>query len=644
MYTKRSKRNFQNSKDKRNFTKPTNYEDRWGQEDAGKPEKEGEVNTLIAQKAYKGLPKSNTNPAITPKVDPYTEVLPSSYPYALLNMLNRPVGGRYGGDDNLDGGNTRQFMTSEQSAFLHCFDVMGVNCKVNYRYLPIRAADNVRGKQFTNEMIRAIDEITSLASATTYTSLAVNNYLISTDLPTGTFSPDTDGLFTSASPAGLFAWLIYYQLFLCSTGGAVSLFNKLRSNMGNMMNMSWNRETPRLNSYFGLLKKKSFLAQWDSLCYALEGEYFDHDWLMQYNMIVALTSRRADACTEPVLEILATHNLPKFKLMLNDADKTVVFDTTELDTAAATVGGELPAPYTFTTFAGALKTLSILTSITDTLHWVRNNDSMAEIERFDMISDICKFLVNAANYFKPAMGDLRTCLDVLGRVAVNQWSKGVRLKVIKDTDIKLNRNLTVEHIFQQLGGGSHVMTWNAITYRWSGHSMWNMYTGIPEYDAKAGGAFLSFSTKELQSNGNADAVAYLPVALDTFTNFTTVNRLGTPYTLTIKQFNPAINATSARLIPLPSMSVTCNIPTPEQQIVSVQDASFLMNTCLKVFGCYNTTTEGVTANTDIAVEPDNLCFITYEIEDLSNDMITYARTKGPFKVNVANESSMGFQF
>ena len=120
-----------------------------GQKDAKKPEKEGKVDSVLSFKALRGLPKSGSS--IMPKVDPYTSVLPGSDPYALLNAMNRSVGGKYGGDDNLDGGNTQQFVTSENSRFLNCFDTFLMQLPMNYRYLPISDTDNERGKQFTNE-------------------------------------------------------------------------------------------------------------------------------------------------------------------------------------------------------------------------------------------------------------------------------------------------------------------------------------------------------------------------------------------------------------------------------------------------------------------------------------------------------------
>lgn len=632
------------------FQKASNYENRWGTVDANRPNAEKDVDTSISYKSLKGLPRSGSS--ITPKLDPYTEILPGSNPYALLNSLNRVSGGSYAGQDNLDGGNVRQFLTSERSAFLHCFDTILLRMQVNYRYLPIADDDTTRGRQYAREMVRAISEITSLASATTYTSLVANDYVVESTIPYFSNETGKEVQVKSAqvaNPVGLYFWLIYYQLILSSVSASIANFNKCRSAFGTMMDMSFNRETPRLNSFFGLLKKKSFLAQLDSLCYTLEGEYFDVEWMQQFNMMTALLSRRADAMTEPLLEIGATLTLPsKFTLKYPDSSSssyTLVYDHSTLDTMADNLGGELPAPYTFTSFSGMLSILNKLLSVNDTLYWARNYETepMTESERFNLISDIFKVITNAMNYFKPAMSDLRTVLDVLQRVSVNHWVKGVRMKVTKDTDVHADRYLIVEHIYQQIGGGSHSITWNPVTYRWSGHSLWNMYLGIPEYDSKSGGAFLSFSLKEYPDNTPKAALEYLPVAIHATTGqFEAVNRLGTAVNLAVTQFDPTINPTSARLVPLPDMDVKMNIPGPVEPITDPLDASMIMNACIKVFGSYNTSSGVVTSSTDIAVEPDNLCFVSYEVEDLSSDMITYARTKGPFVVNTGDKASIGF--
>lgn len=620
----------------------SNYEDIHGQSDAKKPVGDESVKVYISSKALRDLPKSGSS--ITPKVDPYTQVLPESVPYALLNSLNRPIGGQYGGDDNLDGGNTRQYLTSETSNFLRDFDSMVMFAPINYRYLPISDDDTVRGKQFTNEMIKAITEVLSLASATTFTSLAAYQYEVESDIPTGTYSfenPKTTWYGSDA--AGLYEWMIHYQVVLQSIAQAMMYFNKFRNNMGEMMRMSWNRETPRLNSFFGLMKKKSFISQWQSLAYTVEGEYFDYAWMQQFNMVGAIISRRADALTEPLLEIACHHIVPSLTLKLGSA---TIYSSAELDSIMSEIGSSFTGSYQFTTFEGAMSTLAMLLSVNDTLSWVRNDTNTATVseqERFNMIQDIVQGLNACMNYFKPAMADLRTLLDVLGRVGVNQWSKSVKLAVVSDTDTKAYRNMIVEDLFAMVGGGSQNISWNSTTYRWSGYSIWNMYKGIPEYDSKSGGAFLSFSTKaRLESTD--DSVAYMPIFFNTFSNILATDRLGNSVTITTATAKASANPNTARLNPLQAMDIVIRFPyTASWGSLNTVSQSKLANVCTKVFGLFlMQAASSVTATSPVMVETDNLCFIVYEIEDLSNEMISYARSNGPFKVNTIDNSRIGF--
>lgn len=640
-------------KSKLQYRKASKFED-IEVKDAKRPYSDKKVDSLISVKALRGLPRSGSS--ITPKVDPYTQVLPSSDPYALLNAMNRAVGGNYGGLDNLDGGNTRQYMTSEKSGFLHAYDSFYMQLPTNYRYLPIADDDTTRGKGLPTEMIKAIDEILSLASATTFTALGAYNYTVETDIPTGDFTYP-DGGFPGGSAEGIYAWAVHYQIILQSIASCFAVFNKHRNNMGEMMRMSWNRETPRLNSYFGLLKKKSFLSMWDALGYTVEGEYFDYDWMKQFNMIASMASRRANDVIDPVLEIGCFHVVPSLKLSIkNGSDTTVIYDSSEMDTIMRDACANLPLNNNITNFEGAISLLNQVLSINDTLFWARgglNNptaqEPLTEQERFRTVTGIMEGLVACMNYFKPRMSDLRTLLDVLGRVSVNRWSKNVGLKVVSDTDLPLFRNLTVEHIYQMVGGGSTTMEYNDTTYRWSSYTPWNIYTGIPEYDSKSGGAFLSLSTKTLSYGSESSAIYYLPVIFDQPSSIVAVNRLGDNAVIEVQEIQVNKDSETRRLAPLPEMDFKIRVPViPYTGIVSgkpddhVLNASFLRLACNKIFNISAYEDTNGTSFESVDVNDDILCYVSYEIEDLSNEMIAYCRANGPFSVNVLDAPRMGF--
>jgi len=107
--------------------------------DNGKPVGETEVHNYLSTKALKMLPYSSY--AII--ADPYDASLPTSRPYPILNAFNRRIGGFYGGNRNIDGGNVQQYPNSLRSKLLAAFDVMKLNLSLQYRYRPIKNANGV---------------------------------------------------------------------------------------------------------------------------------------------------------------------------------------------------------------------------------------------------------------------------------------------------------------------------------------------------------------------------------------------------------------------------------------------------------------------------------------------------------------------
>lgn len=88
----------------------------------GKPIGDKAPNYEISVKSLKGLHGSS----YSVQADPYTAALPGSEPYAVLNVFNKTVGGFYGGDKNIDGGNVQQYANSLRSKFLNFCDFTGL--------------------------------------------------------------------------------------------------------------------------------------------------------------------------------------------------------------------------------------------------------------------------------------------------------------------------------------------------------------------------------------------------------------------------------------------------------------------------------------------------------------------------------------
>lgn len=644
---------------KRSYTKRSIVSDFPERKDATRPKFEGVTDTILSYKMNRDLPKSGSS--VTVKLDPYTEVLPGSDPYAIVNGDNRKVGGKYGGKDNLDAGYTQQFQMSEKSTLLHAFDSFMTRAKINYRYLPIKATDIKRGKGYQKQMINSVNEILSLFNSTTFTNMAINQYYVKTDMPINGVS-DPDKWYAATSAEGMFIILINYQIMLQQMAGVFNAYNKFRSNVKMMYAMSWNREVAKLNSYFGLtVDKASFKNQFKALSKTLIGEYFDKEWMEQSNMIGALVGRKSNSMLDPLMEFIATHAMPKWTLALRaGSEYTTVYSTDMLDTIVK--NSEYFKATNFQTFEKVVDEFAIKLSVNDTLYWARKNSGALgenDIDRFNWLAAALTVFIDCANEFKRDMGDVRAVLNVLGRSNVNKWTLSVQLNLLERYYAEPLYNLTIQDLYRTMLSGSQAMTFNATTMRWSTTTQWNKYSGIPEYDAKAGGAFLSFCTKDLEysSSDSPFATDYLPVLITTVEkepdavltrpySIYAVNRLGTSIALNYTDFDPTVNPSTARLSILPTIQgdISIRVPyAPSYKQLAVIDQSYLLSACLAIFGWFaNTDDPAITAATDLAVEPDIICMLGYEIEDLTEQMTTYARVNGPFVVNVDDASDMGF--
>ena len=629
------------------FNKTQTYEKNIDIGDAKRPpesDNSGSVSDLLSVKSLKNLPRS----PISLQVDPYTQALPGSLPYPLLNAFNKKVGGRYAGDKNLDGGNTIQYANSTTSAFLKIFDCALMKLNLNYRYLPILASDTARGNLMVDEMRKAIAEATSTISATTFTAQNIYSYVIETDLPMGSAKKTTIGdkqYYTEIQDV-IYAMSIEYQLIFQSIALAFNQFNSHRLKMGEMIRMSWNRETPILNAFFGMLKKKSFLAVWDSLSMTLQGEYFDYDFMTQANMLGLVSSRRSEAMSDPLLEIQSNFNFPSTFVasVCTDATKTKV---------AAEVFNQASLTYSGMTLDTALRKLGQYMTATDTLHWARTyaSNGVTDTGRFNAIKDCIDVVNYCATYTKTAFNDLRSVFDIMTRSGVNQWKKGLKLSIVKDTDMVISQNLVVDNIYSMTLAGCPDMKFNPTTKRWSAYTLWNMYTGIPEHDAYSGGAFLSFSTKRYDTSDSTDTnIGYLPVAFTVAKSSTVetplvavVNRLGLRVALTCSPIQMSADRRLARLVPLKSQTnYKINVPSIAGSETGTFDSfaySFIYRFMQQVFGLGQIPAD---TGSDIAIDSDTFAVYDYEVEDFTNEVINYCRSRGPFIASSVDSSNLGF--
>lgn len=643
------------------FRKSMDYMDNSRFDQTGKPAGDNKPDIAIAIKAMRGLPASSYSVL----ADPYDAALPTSKPYPPLAPFNKTVGGVYKGLKNIDGGNVTQYANAVTSKFLKYFDFSSKDIKLNYRYIPAKypkgfSSDEVTvsgtspqeyierghytGRELIDEMRRAISEAYSILKSTTFTQLDINDYYVITDMPMGSahYTKDSDGNKIYTNPVDVFfAVLIQYQRYLQDWVNVFNYHNAFRMKMGTMVRSSWNRETPNLNSFFGLMKKKSFLSLLDSMSLAFEGEFMDTQFMEQTNLLTLIPSRRSNSITDPVLEVVPTYSQPSiFKMGIEDIDgtRTEVFDQ-EVDFVINVNGTPIHND-------AAIASVTEYLSATDTMSWARNSTvgDNTDNGRFNDIKKMFDVINQCFTRFKTQWADVRECLETLVRAGIVKWTKTFRPTITKDTDAGMFRNLLIDDIYRICGSSADKIKLDPDTKRWRLFSLWNMYDGIPEYDTYQGGAFLTFSLKEIDDSNDPDnLIDYLPIAfIDPNQQARFVSRDGVDVDVDLK--NTIVmddDSVLSRLVPLASQAgLTTRVPKLAYDAsIDTAHRSTMYKTLTQVFGLAQV--QMTSGATDVSLDPDILAVYQIEVEDITNEAITYARANGPFKGTVASPSVIG---
>lgn len=653
----------------RNTRKPTSKRNTWESSDKtsygfqGKPETEGTVKDHISIVANKDLPKSS----FAVKADPYTAALPGSEPYPIVNRFNTKINSGFAGDDNIDGGNVQQYANSFTSTLLKYFDFIRAKIVMRYRYLPIspESTANYPGYNLIEEMRKSIAEAVSILQSTTFHQLQINQFAVETDLPMG--SAKTTNISKDNTPINaytnltdvLYAMSIYYQVFLQNVNSVFGWHNSFRMKQGTMIRCAWNREVPVLNSFFGLMNKKSFLSLLNSISLSFQGEYFDKGYADQIADFTFIPSRRSDSITDPVLELQAGFAHPKkFNVYVLGTDGKIVGSKPEdsllFSDAMMKYSVAINQALTSVTIWEACDKLRDLLSAQQTMLWARqlyNTPNVdAENQRFNNIKSYFDVIIACFAIFKPRWSDFRECFDTMSRTGTLSWVKGYFPITTQDTDMKLFHNMIVDNIYSELLGGATALEYSTTTKRWTSYSKWNMYTGIPAYDLKQGGFFIACASKSYAGDNDNEQIPYLPVAFDPWINSN--NQLMAATSRDGKQalvkYTDMIMSTSkvfSRLVPLSSQAdIKIRVPVVkfnDNSSLTLGHFSTLYKTLTQIFGLCSVQTQANGVYDD-ALDPDIVAIYQIEYSDITNTAITYARANAPFRGTTSQEGILGF--
>lgn len=646
--------------------------------------KDDRFSQYVNRMATKDLPMSSIQVA----ADPYSGKIPGQTPYSIVARNNPITGGSYGGEQNLTGAGVEWYATSQESKFLKAFDSVSVEVQMNYRYLPIDPEDTDRGKGFIDTMIRTMSEAMSQTSATTFMAQPAMKYVVETPQPMGsstaediTINGELHHVYVHNSEV-FYAIGILYQDVLQEVASVFNSYNTFVSLNGEMIRMSWEREVSAMNQLFSLVTKKaSFRASWASLALTIVGEYFDYDWMIQSNMISSLSSRKTESYLDPLMEMRTYSSVPYTstkRFTVYDqlgSDAGVIFDSSIFTTTFNDINGLTGNRAVTMDFFDICRQIKEMTTAANALRWARvgsvivgNRDNEGEwigVLYTDITPQIylnalqnrIEALTTIITKFKKVVTDFRTILDVMNSVGMNNWRKGINLRVQRLDNVPVSYNKTLHDIIQMLFGGASSISWNKETQRWTSTTLWNKYLGIPEYDAKSGGSILSFSTKTIVGDPTSTdhlEKDYVPILFGTtltggslitrVLRASMMNRLGGTVDISVQTMDESdqeANMILARLNPISKFARGIKIPT-----LKLNDSVDAATTSMAYFALENIFGLGAVVKgsvTDYALDSDYVCWFNYEVYDVRNAVVGYARANGVFRTSTDGGDLLGFK-
>lgn len=623
---------------------------------------------------YKAFRELQNVGNIETKADPNAAVTRGSYPYNIINKLNKVVDANYAGVNNIEGNSITRLQNSGNSKLLNTYDVVTINERINYLYLcyKLDSTTNRNNMAANVEMVKAFEEAASKGYSTMMTQLPFFTQYVTTDLP----NEDADGhaIFTGAKLQNYhkLGSLLHYQTVLQNAVAPLSKYIQTRSLEQTVLNMTYRRESQLITQLYGQIKKAAFIAQLNAIGTSIIGEYFDSNWYKQMNTIMFMASRKSNDMNAPLETSTATTHIPVCRMAVQapapGADPVYYYNSEE----HLKVFGVFVDPDTFQQvdasvdgipFEKAVYYLLRFLDVSTLLTWARaittNPSSVGVITSASAYYEQCLVrLINAINLcltrFATYMTEIRTFIDKMEMSGLVYWNKGMYIDVsnIKVFDPDYNKILA-DLIAAYVGGSSHV-TYDANTQRWQCWSLWNKYEGIPEFDRVSGGSFLTLGLRKLQSSLNTTDVSYcLPILfgtelVDGANKCLASNRLGIRVIVRYSESTVTTNPILSRLDPLniqfsvkiPSISLDHVNATNAEVCASASALSQLIQTIAGygVVTVRSVTEQGAVQHieTTSVLDPDYLCFLDVQIDDLSNEMIQYCRNYSPFRVSTPN--------
>lgn len=639
--------------------------------DYGVPSKEKvSSNSMTYQtKAFRDLQNVGL---IEVKADPNTEASKAGVPYNIISRMNKVVDAKYAGYDNISGNVLTRLQNSNDSQLLNIFDTLSMNVRINYLYMCYQTSESTNHNNLAvnREMLKAFTEALSKGYSTMLTQLPFYTNKITGGLPS--ISGLTD---TQQDIYGKFGGIIHYQTVLQNLVAPIAKYIQTMSLESELMMMCYRREAPLVTALYGLLRKKAFVATLNSIGTNVIGEYFDLNWYRQNNTLINVPSRKSKCMSDPLITATATTFINPCTMSIQtgtdpETHEPVYTEYYDSEDVLKTYGvffnpdtwtydGTAESP-TSITLENAIYRLNRLLDQQTILNWARQLNSTAgphliatPSAYYQNIVKLIEAINVMATSFVTNVADIRTFIDKLNDSHMVYWQKGIKLSVDKVEQTEVTYNVLLHNMISAYVGGSNKMIYDTNTQRWQCYTLWNKYEGIAEFDRRSGGSFLTFGLRNLDLGdlSSTDIAMCLPILLapeltENSTKCLATTRLGYMVRVSSTVSSSIVdNPVLSRLDPL-KIGFSIKIPTIDVSAITTASARAKLGSAacelLQNIAGYGTVKRTATLSDNVC-DPDYICFIDVQIEDVSNEMITYCRNFSPFRVQTPDgKRTIGF--
>lgn len=573
------------------------------------------------------------------KLTPTQNAIAAPTFYNILSKANSMVTAKFFGEANETGNILGRLLTLNRSTFNDYYDSLSFPLEMRYSFLAYSNTDV--GIAINEHYNQAVVEALANTHSTILTELLFSK-------STGTSSMPN----MSDSRVGA---LVHYQTMLQNLALIMIKYNQLMSLTDEMIKMGINAESPNTTELIALLKKSSMVAKLKAISKGLISKFFDLEWYNNFSRLTDVPTRKADSIREPLMTTKPYYVIPDATLSDNGV---AWYDSSQFRANATTRelfnGGD---NYTYVGQDLAFYTQQLVELFDqqtvlkfcrrlykDTLQTADQKKSFGLVTVTTYFNNVVAYLSAVQeifNKFTAAATDIEVFLDRAAQANLMQWQKGT-VFTPESIASPVKYNTIVNDVLSAYLTTPNKIVWNSVTQQWTYSVLWDEHTDVPKYDMYQGGAYLTFSVRDVDiaSMDVNDPAIMIPKLFNVNKNPVCVNRSGNQIELNGVVISPAQlknDPVLSRIIPFQDLTnrdiFSMRIATVVGDVSSAQDYSTVVHLLTNQFMVGQMTWQsGKKSLNSRFIKTSAMSLIDAQMESLGTDMLIYVRTNAPLRV------------